>query len=104
MQRFDESTLTPDLVLSKIQNAYMAGIKRCYKEYLKEDATARGKVTLSLTVNETGRTTTGNARGFASRVDECIVGLMGSWRFPIPKNREGEATSGSFAITLQLQP
>ncbi|MBA3465626.1 MAG: AgmX/PglI C-terminal domain-containing protein [Deltaproteobacteria bacterium] len=103
-QTFDESTLTPDIVLSKIQSAYMAGLKRCYKEYLKKDATARGKVTLSLTVNETGRTTSGKAKGFAGDVDDCISGLMQSWRFPIPKDKDGEATEASFAITLQLIP
>jgi hypothetical protein len=103
-QSFDESTLTPDIVLSKIQSAYMAGLKRCYKEYLKKDATARGKVTLSLTVNETGRTTSGRAKGFAGEVDDCISGLMNSWRFPIPKDKDGEATEANFAITLQLVP
>ena len=103
-QSFDESSLTPDVVLAKIQSAYMAGLKRCYKEYLKKDATARGKVTLSLTVNETGRTTSGKAKGFAGEVDDCISGLMGSWRFPIPKDKDGEPTEASFAITLQLVP
>jgi hypothetical protein len=103
-QTFDESTLTPDVVLSKIQSAYMAGLKRCYKEYLKKDAAARGKVTLSFSVNSTGRATGGKAKGFASEVDECIGGQMGSWRFPVPKDKDGEATDASFAITLQLVP
>ncbi|MBA3451655.1 MAG: AgmX/PglI C-terminal domain-containing protein [Deltaproteobacteria bacterium] len=103
-QSFDESTLTPDIVLSKIQSAYMAGLKRCYKTYLAKDASARGKVTLSLTINETGRTTSSGAKGFASEVDSCIEGLMGSWRFPIPKDKDGEPTEASFAITLQLVP
>jgi hypothetical protein len=98
------SLIVRDIVLSKIQSAYMAGLKRCYKEYLKKDATARGKVTLSLTINETGRTTSGKAKGFAGEVDDCISGLMGSWRFPIPKDKDGEATEASFAITLQLVP
>jgi len=103
-QTFDESTLTPDIVLSKIQSAYMAGLKRCYKEHLKKDASARGKVTLSLTINETGRTTKGAAKGFASEVDDCISAQMSSWRFPIPKDKDGEPTEASFAITLQLVP
>jgi hypothetical protein len=103
-QSFDESTLTPDLVLAKIQSAYMAGLKRCYKEFLKKDASARGKVTLALTVNETGRTVKGSARGFAGEVDECIGALMTGWRFPIPKDKDGEATEASFSITLQLVP
>jgi hypothetical protein len=103
-QSFDESTLTPDIVLAKIQSAYMAGLKRCYKEYLKKDASARGKVTLSLTINETGRTVKGAAKGFAGEVDECIGNLMTGWRFPIPKDKEGDPTEASFAITLQLVP
>jgi hypothetical protein len=103
-QTFDESSLTPDVVLAKIQSAYMAGLKRCYKEYLKKDASARGKVTLQLTVNETGRTVKGAAHGFAAEVDECITGQMASWRFPVPKDKDGEATEASFAITLQLVP
>jgi hypothetical protein len=102
-QSFDESTLTPDAVLGKIQQAYMAGLKRCYKNYLTKDASARGKVTLSFTVNETGRSTGGKAKGFASEVDECISGQMSSWRFPIPLDK-GEPTTAAFSIALQLVP
>jgi hypothetical protein len=100
----DASSLSPEAVLSKIQSVYMAGLKRCYREFLKKDASARGKVTLSLTVNETGRTVKGAAHGFASEVDECISGQMSTWRFPIPKDKDGEATDASFEIALQLVP
>jgi hypothetical protein len=103
-QTFDESTLTPDIVYSKILAAYMAGLKRCYKEYLKKDASARGKVALSFSVNSTGRATGGKAKGFAGEVDDCIGGQMGSWRFPVPKDKDGEPTDASFQITLQLVP
>jgi hypothetical protein len=82
----------------------MAGLKRCYKEHLKKDASARGKVTLELTVNETGRTVKGAAKGFASEVDDCITGQMASWRFPVPKDKDGEVTEASFRIALQLVP
>jgi hypothetical protein len=92
-------------VLQKIQSAYMSGLKRCYKTYLAKDASARGKVTLDLTVNESGRTVEGKASGFpAGEVNQCISGLMGSWRFPVPKDGDGEATSASFRIQLQLVP
>jgi hypothetical protein len=100
----DESNLSAESVLAKIQAAYMSAIKRCYTSYLKKDASARGKVALSFTVNETGRTLQGAARGFAGEVDECIGGLMSTWRFPVPKDKDGEATSAQFAITLQLVP
>jgi hypothetical protein len=29
---------------------------------------------------------------------------MNGWRFPIPKDKEGDPTEASFAITLQLVP
>jgi hypothetical protein len=103
-QSFDDSSLTPDVVLSKIQQVYMAQIKRCYTTYLKKDASARGKVTLKLTVNETGRAVSTGAKGFAGEVDDCIGGLMSSWRFPVPKDKDNEATSAAFSITLQLVP
>ena len=103
-QSFDESSLTPDIVLAKIQSVYMSGLKRCYKQYLNKDASARGKVTLNLTVNSTGRTVKGAAHGFAGEVDDCINAQMVSWRFPVPKDKDGEATDAAFAITLQLVP
>lgn len=103
-QAFDESTLTPDMVLSKIQSVYMVGIKRCYTNYLKVEATARGKVTLNFTVNGSGSTVNGKATGFAGEVDNCITALMGGWRFPAPKDKDGEKTEASFAIQLQLVP
>jgi hypothetical protein len=101
---FDESSLTAEAVLKKIQQAYMTGIKRCYTTYLKKEATARGKVKLSLTVNESGRTTDGDAAGFADEVDTCIGNLMKGWTFPKPTDKDGESTEASFAITLQLVP
>ena len=60
--------------------------------------------TVQITVNETGRTVKGSAKGFADEVDQCIGGQMSSWRFPVPKDKDGEATEASFAITLQLVP
>jgi hypothetical protein len=104
----EDTTLSPEDVLRKIQNAYMAGIQRCYKNYLVKDAMARGKVTLSLSINGTGRTVKGAAHGFASEIDQCISAQMASWRFPIPKNKDGTGLEGTdtadFAITLQLVP
>jgi outer membrane biosynthesis protein TonB len=101
---FDDSTLTPDAVLRKIMSAYMGGLKRCHKELLKTDPTARGKVKLAFTVNATGRTVSPHASGIADALDTCIQGQMGNWRFDIPKDSDGEATDASFEISLQLVP
>ena len=98
-----ETSLTPDVVLAKIQRAYLAGIRRCYKAHLEKDPAATGKVSLSLTVNETGRTLHGIAAGFpAADVNDCITGQMASWRFPIPHDEHGEPAVASFSITLKL--
>lgn len=101
---FDDSTLTPDAVLRKIMSAYMSGLKRCHKELLKTDPTARGKVKLAFTVNESGRTVSPHANGFADSLDSCIESQMGNWRFDIPKDGDGEPTDASFEISLQLVP
>jgi hypothetical protein len=100
----DDSSLSPDAVLAKIMSAYMTGLKRCYKDYLKKDPTARGKVQLAFTVNETGRSVSNKAKGFAQEVDACIQSRMDGWRFPIPKDSDGEVTDASFQIALQLVP
>jgi hypothetical protein len=100
----DDSTLSPDAVLKKIQQVYMAAIKRCYTSFLKKEASARGAVALSFTVNETGRLVSGAAKGFAGEVDTCIQTNMATWRFPVPKDSDNEATDASFQITLALVP
>lgn len=100
----DDSTLTPDAVLKRIMDIYMSGLKRCYKDYLKVDPTARGKVGLAFTVNEKGRAVSNNAKGFADPVDACIESRMGGWTFPVPKDGDGEATDAQFRISLQLVP
>jgi hypothetical protein len=100
----DESSLTADAVYQKILSAYMIGLKRCYKQYLNKEASARGAVALSFTVNETGRLVNGAAKGFAAEVDTCIQGQMATWRFPVPKDKDNEATDANFALTLALLP
>jgi hypothetical protein len=101
---FDESTLTPDLVMAKIQAAYFAGLKRCYKDVLKSDPSLRGKVTIAFTVNTTGRAIDGRVTGVSDEVDRCIEGQVSMWRFPIPKDKDGEPTEASFSIALTLEP
>jgi hypothetical protein len=101
---FDQSTLTPDAVAAKLQAAYFAGIKRCYRNYLRTDPSARGKVRLSFTVNETGHTVKPKASGFAAEIDNCLTNMMGSWRFPVPRDKDGEVTDAAFDVALQMVP
>jgi hypothetical protein len=99
-----DTTLTPDAVLRRIMNLYLAQLQRCYKDYLKKDASARGKVTLAFTVNPTGRVTHPTADGVAPEVSSCIQNRMSGWTFPAPKDKDNEATEANFGITLQLVP
>lgn len=103
-QALDDSTLTADLVLAKIMSVYMAEMKRCYRAFLEKEPSARGKLMLSFTVNESGRAKSAQARGFAQPIDDCVTELMASWGFPIPKDKAGVATEASFLIGLQLVP
>jgi hypothetical protein len=100
----DDSTLTPDVVLAKINTAYMRGIKRCYTNHLKTHPDAAGKLALEFTVGETGATSNASTRGFAKPVDECITKQIASWRFLVPRDSDGDKTSASFKISLTMVP
>nr|HEX4313861.1 AgmX/PglI C-terminal domain-containing protein [Kofleriaceae bacterium] len=99
-----DTSLSPDAVLRRIMALYMAQLQRCYKDYLKKDASARGKVSLAFTVNSTGRVVKPSAEGVAPEVSTCIQSRMGGWTFPAPKDKDGEGTEANFSITLQLVP
>jgi hypothetical protein len=101
----DRTTLTPDAVLSRVMGMYLSQLQRCYRDYLKTDASARGRVTLAFTVNTSGRVVSAQASGVAQLVDTCIQTRMSAWTFEVPRaKRGGDATEASFDITLQLLP
>ena len=99
----ETSTLTPDAVLAKIQNAYMTGLQRCYRKGLAGDATLSGRVSISFTVSSHGALTDPEAEGVNAQVDACIAGQMGAWRFPFPRDADGDPTEVSFHVALALQ-
>ncbi len=98
------TTLSVDAVLAKINGAYMSGLQRCYKKGLRGDSTLSGKVAMSFTVTETGRLEDATAHGVSAEVDACISSLMIGWRFPIPKDKQGDTVDASFKLGLALQP
>jgi hypothetical protein len=101
---FDDTTLVADIVLAKVLSAYVAGVKRCYKQLLAKDPSARGRITIALTVNAAGRAVNGSASSFDESVDACITAQVMAWRFPIPKDHNGDPTEASFRIVLQAAP
>jgi hypothetical protein len=100
----EATSLDADVVLAKVQAAYMAGIKRCYRERLKQDPTARGAVALRFVVNEAGRAESAKVTSFEASLGTCIEGMMATWRFAVPKDRGGDPTTASFVIELMLTP
>nr|MBA3539013.1 AgmX/PglI C-terminal domain-containing protein [Deltaproteobacteria bacterium] len=96
------TTLSVDLVLSRLSNLYMAGLQRCYAKGLAADASLAGKVTVAFTVDETGKVD-GEASGLTGGVNACIESQMSTWRFPIPKSpKTHEPTSAAFTVSLAL--
>ena len=97
--------LSINLVLGRIQNAYMAGLSRCYvKHGLSVDSSLVAKVTISFVVDETGAATQPQARGANAEVDQCIRDQMTGWRFSVPKDEDGDPTEAPFKLQLALQP
>jgi len=83
--------------MSTIHSQYMGGLKRCYRQQLKRDESAGGRVQLSFAVDASGRTSECAAKGIAQPVGDCIEAQVAQWRFPAPK--QGDAR---FALQLQL--
>ena len=98
------TTLTVAMVLDKINGVYMAGLQRCYKKGLLDDAKLGGKISVSFTVGERGQLGDGSARGVSSDVDACVGNFMQTWHFAIPRDKDGDPTDASFKLTLALQP
>ncbi|MDB4963266.1 MAG: hypothetical protein JWP01_3265 [Myxococcales bacterium] len=98
------TTLTVDMVLSKITTVYMQGLQRCYRKGLLGEASLAGKIKMGFSVTERGGLDDIEASGVSSEVDTCISTQMQSWRFPIPKDKDGDPTDQEFRLVLALQP
>ncbi|MBA3391072.1 MAG: AgmX/PglI C-terminal domain-containing protein [Deltaproteobacteria bacterium] len=97
-------TLTAEMLLAKIQRDYMVGLKRCFQKGLATDPSLRGKIALTLTVDERGRVSSAEAQGLTPEVDSCIATQMTSWRFPAPKDKAGTPIDADFALALVMVP
>ena len=94
----------PNLILEKIRTAYMPGLMRCYKKGLVDDASLGGKVKVAFTVTETGGVADPEASGLTKPVDACIASQMATWRFPVSRDKDGDAIDLDVALTLALVP
>ncbi|MBL8619834.1 MAG: AgmX/PglI C-terminal domain-containing protein [Myxococcales bacterium] len=99
-----DTSLSTDEVLRKLTAVYMSGLKRCYGEALKLDPQQRGAVTLAFTLNETGRVTDAKVGAMTPALTACIEGAAANWRFPVPRDGDGEPAAAEFKLGLGLAP
>jgi hypothetical protein len=64
--RYSARTLTPELVHETISTTYMPQLRRCYQLFIKKEPAARGRVTLTFTVDAVGKVIEARADGIAS--------------------------------------
>jgi hypothetical protein len=91
-------------IVAKIHNEYMAHVKRCYTNHLKNDAEARGTLVLEFTTDANGRVTEHSATGVADDIDQCIAAKMVEWQFPPSTDETGTPVEASFKLSLNLVP
>jgi biopolymer transport protein ExbD len=90
------SSLTADVMLAKVLAVYGSGIQRCAKATKPETAT------LAFAITETGRADKPKVTGAGPSTIDCLAGLIGNWRFPVPKAADGSATSVSGELVIEI--
>ncbi|MBT8493540.1 MAG: AgmX/PglI C-terminal domain-containing protein [Deltaproteobacteria bacterium] len=100
----DMTSLDPDAVARRIRSRYLGAIKRCHEQALKRDPKIGGRIDLQFTVSIAGKVTKARIkRGFDPQVSNCVLKLTRRWRFPAPKDDDGDPTSATFVIPLVLK-
>ena len=61
-------------------------------------------VDLTFTIQENGRPIDPVSKGFDPSPDRCIRERVPTWRFPIPTQPDGTATTAGFSFRFKLIP
>ncbi len=88
-------------VQTKIERAYLAGVRRCAITNNKGSLVA-SKTTLAFTVGETGRVLELTSSGADQAVADCIGKLAKSWRFTPATSDDGAANR--LEATVETNP
>ncbi len=91
-----------EVIRDKIETAYMAGIKHCYKQLLRTKPTAQGTLRIGFTLTTKGRVATPTAQGIDPILEACVVDLMKTYRFPVQRDAAGNAIEPAFHINLKM--
>ncbi len=81
--------------ISQLVRRNQAAVRRCYERELNANPNLRGRVAVTIVINEQGRVqmadvtadTVGNAA-----VRSCIIGVVNRWRFPSPEGGPASIT------------
>ncbi|HEY0252392.1 MAG TPA: AgmX/PglI C-terminal domain-containing protein, partial [Kofleriaceae bacterium] len=98
------TTLTAEMVIRKITPAYLPAIKRCYRDALATNPRLAGNQAVEFFVDETGRADGVKVKGLDATVNDCVKDLVKSWRFPIPRDRDGDPYEAGVEIGLTYAP
>ncbi|MBA3391421.1 MAG: AgmX/PglI C-terminal domain-containing protein [Deltaproteobacteria bacterium] len=103
LQRGPRARLTPHVALSTIETSYIGGLRRCYRAGLKHDASARGRVVVTFTVNHRGRLSSRRAQGVGRTIESCVERAMARWSFPPARKPDGSPGEATFRLALHLE-
>lgn len=98
-----ESSLSGEIVKTKVSGAYLSAIKRCVTPAGARDATPGGSIAVSLTIDETGRGGEPAVTGAPKDIADCISEPVTSWRFPAPRGGDGERIRVSAKVVLAVE-
>ena len=81
----DDSTLPGAMIQKRIQDVYMAGLRRCYR-----DAGASDPSTLAFVVSSKGRVGNVQVTKVSTALASCITSSMVNWTFAVPRDDDYE--------------
>ncbi|MBA2542403.1 MAG: hypothetical protein H0V17_22365, partial [Deltaproteobacteria bacterium] len=93
------SSLSDAVVTSKIRAMYTPGIRRCAG---KADA-GKQRVAIDAKIDPNGRIATPKI-GAKAEVRSCLESAIAMWRFPIPRDADGEPTIVALSLALAIEP
>ena len=88
----------PDAVVSRIVRQHNQQLRYCYEQWLRDDNTAKGTVTVRFAIAATGAVSTAEIKKpLHDSLDACVVKIVQSLEFPKPEKDTVDAT-----VTLEF--
>ena len=95
-----DTSLDAELIERKITTVYAAGMKRCSVRHTKQPRAQA--IEIELVVNTAGRAVRPRVSGGGEGVAPCIQEQVAGWRFPIPKDANGEPVEITAKLGFEL--